>query len=187
MKKSVIIGKRQIVLAVLVVALGAAVYLNWRFAGADGGLDIKSAISSSEGNLGDATYVNNPDVSQDDVQDGSEATTIEKSRESRDNARNESLEMLREIIDDTKSDEESRKAAVESQTQIASDVEKEGLIESLVKAKGFTDCVAILSNGQANIMVQGEGLIESQILQIQDIVVSQTSLPLENIKIHEVK
>ena len=36
-------------------------------------------------------------------------------------------------------------------------------------------------------MIQGEGLVESQILQIQDIVVSQTNLPLESIKIHEVK
>ena len=95
--------------------------------------------------------------------------------------------MLKEIIDDTKSDAESKKAAVESQTQIAADIEKEGLIESLVKAKGFSDCVAILSNNQANIMIQGEGLVESQILQIQDIVVSQTNLPLESIKIHEVK
>lgn len=187
MKKSVIIGKRQIVLAVLVVALGAAVYLNWRFAGTDGGLDITAAISSSQGNLGDATYVNNPEVSQDTPQEGTETTTIAQSRESRDNARNESLEMLKEIIDDAKSDAESKKAAVESQTQIAADVEKEGLIESLVKAKGFSDCVAILSNNQANIMVQGEGLVESQILQIQDIVVSQTNLPLESIKIHEVK
>ena len=47
MKKSVIIGKRQIVLAVLVVALGAAVYLNWRFAGADGGLDITCLLYTS--------------------------------------------------------------------------------------------------------------------------------------------
>ena len=69
MKKSVIIGKRQIVLAVLVVALGAAVYLNWRFAGADGGLDITAAVSSSQANLGDATYVNNPEVSQEAPQE----------------------------------------------------------------------------------------------------------------------
>lgn len=194
MKKSVIIGKRQIVLAVLVVALGAAVYLNWRFAGAEGGLDI-TAGASSEKYFGDATYVNNSaqeeitpvSAAEETPQTEADMSSIARSRESRDKARLESQEMLKEIINDAKSDEESKKAAADSQTQIALDVEKEGLVESLVKAKGFDDCVAIISNGQANVIVQTEGLIEAQMLQIQDIVVSQTGLSLDCVKIHEVK
>ncbi len=192
MKKSVIIGKRQIVLAVLVVALGVAVYLNWRFASVDGGLDLTAGVSTSSKYLGDATYVNNSaetgsvDAASTESS-GIDTSNIDRSRESRDKARKESQEMLKEIINDAKSDDESKKAATDSQTQIALDVEKEGLIESLVRAKGFNDCVAIISNGQANIIVQTEGLIEAQTLQIQDIVVSQTNLSLDNIKIHEVK
>ena len=60
MKKGAIIGKRQILLAVLVVALSAAVYLNWQFSKNGGEYDITGALSSTTSYLGDVQYVGNP-------------------------------------------------------------------------------------------------------------------------------
>ena len=59
MKKGAIIGKRQVLLAVLVVALSAAVYLNWQFSQNDGQYDITGALTSSTSYLGDVQYVGN--------------------------------------------------------------------------------------------------------------------------------
>ena len=50
------IGKRQLVLAALVVALGAAVYLNWQFSGDNQLLATNTVTSQKE--LGEAQLVN---------------------------------------------------------------------------------------------------------------------------------
>ena len=72
---NMIVGKKQLVLASLVVALGVAVYLNYQFAGED--LDLVTAnaqqttqeLSTEEGeqeNYGDAQFVDTKEVSHQD-------------------------------------------------------------------------------------------------------------------------
>ena len=56
MKKSMIIGKRQMVLAGLVFALAIAVWLNMNYAAKEGGFDL-TAESASSKYLGEAEYV----------------------------------------------------------------------------------------------------------------------------------
>ena len=65
-------GKRQLVLAALVVALGAAVYLNWQFSDNRDLLATNTVISSQK-ELGEAQYVNNS-VSGGDVSSGSDSS-----------------------------------------------------------------------------------------------------------------
>lgn len=48
MKANVILGKKQIILASLVLILGAAVYLNWQFADKSGDLALTESLSSEE-------------------------------------------------------------------------------------------------------------------------------------------
>ena len=50
-------GKRQLVIASLVVALGAAVYLNWQFSDTSG-IEVSENEASSVKQLGQTTYVN---------------------------------------------------------------------------------------------------------------------------------
>lgn len=52
-------GKRQLVLAALVVALGAAVYLNWQFSD-NRDLLATNTVTSSQKELGEAQYVITP-------------------------------------------------------------------------------------------------------------------------------
>lgn len=65
-------GKRQLVLAALVVALGAAVYLNWQFSD-NRDLLATNTVTSSQKELGEAQYVNNS-VSGGDVSSGSDSS-----------------------------------------------------------------------------------------------------------------
>ena len=77
---NMIVGKKQLVLASLVVALGVAVYLNYQFAGED--LDLVTAnaqqttqeLSTEEGeqeNYGDAQFVDTKEFSSEETQETS--------------------------------------------------------------------------------------------------------------------
>lgn len=60
-KLNMIVGKKQIVLASLVMILGVAVYLNWQFAKNDGQFDLTTGNTVSNKNYGDAALVNQTD------------------------------------------------------------------------------------------------------------------------------
>ena len=74
MRKSVLISKRAIVLTGLVLALSAAVYLNWQYSG---GKDSLSTASRDETKIGQSIYVNNT-VSNTAEEDYFSKTAIER-------------------------------------------------------------------------------------------------------------
>lgn len=181
MKKGMIIGKRQLVLAVLILALGAAVYLNWRFADSGNELQLTGANSSkstTSQNLGDAKYVN-----------ATSGKAFSDARRDREKARNDATAMLRETLKDVKADAAVQAMATEKLSRLAGNIQTENSIETLIKAKGFADCVAVINDQTVNIIVAvgSDGIMESEVLQIQDIVRGQIDVPLKNIHIVEVK
>lgn len=65
---NMILGKRHIILAALVLVLGIAVYLNWTFGGKEGGLNITDQLEAGK-NYGDAQYVDaNTGENEDDLE-----------------------------------------------------------------------------------------------------------------------
>ena len=184
MKKAKIFGKRMVILSVLIVALSAAVYLNWRYSGANGELDLTSALTGTQKYLGDAQYVNQ-------AMTGAKLETdfFSKTRTEREATRKKSVETLKEILNDVKSGDTAKADATKQITQLTKNSESEVAIESLIKAKGFSDCVAIITDGGISVAVKTakEGLLASETIQIQDIITSTSKISVENIKIIEVK
>ncbi len=187
MKKGAVFGKRQLLLGVLILALSAAVYLNWQFSKAGGEYDITGAITSNTSYLGDVQYVGNPgDTSVSDAQ--SRVAYFQEARDNRAAARQEGLKILEDIIGNVKSDSSQVAKATADAVQLAKDADTESVIENLVKAKGFSDCVAIIKDGGVSVMVPAkEALLPSEMLQIQDIAATQTGFGPESIKVIEVK
>ncbi len=212
-------GKRQLILATLVVSLGAAVYLNWQFSG-DGGIEAADA-SASDTELGTAQLVNgSPDVSsqpeetQEDTStpaedsaaasaptdsemetaSGSEAAEeanagagedyFTEARLTRQQTRDESLDLLNETLDNGNASTEEVQAAVEESAAIAKNLLNESNIESLIKAKGYTDCVAFIQGSDCSVVVgkPSEFTAEDAAI-IKDIVVGQCDVPSSNVKI----
>lgn len=197
-------GKRQLVLAVLVVALGAAVYLNWQFADNSDLIATNTVTSSatSEKELGAATYVNTESETSSDTtssknSDNTSSTASSLSttateyfasaRLNRDQARDKANETLNTTLNNSNISAETKSSAVTTSAEMATNIQQESNIENLVKAKGFADCVAYIENGQCNIAVATNGLLDSEAITIKDIATSQTGLPTSNIKIIEVK
>ena len=62
-------------------------------------------------------------------------------------------------------------------------MEQELVVEGLIKAKGFEDCVVTISDTDVNAVVKGGELTETEVAQIVEIIQSQLNTRLENIKI----
>lgn len=179
MKKGKVFGKSQVVLALMVVALGAAVWLNMKF-------------SSTEKYLGEATYVSSKsDSSGEAVQTSAEVSESEDYFKTARKTRQSTLEEAQEIVEETLKSanvtESEREDALATVKQLSARVEKSNNIETLLKAKGFDDAVVVIGESDVNVVVKSEGITTTQTLQIQDIITAQTDIALSNIKIVTVK
>ena len=137
MSKKSFFGKKQIVLAGLVVALAAAVWLNMEYSSGAGGF-VNTASASSVKNLGDTKYVMN-ETSGESAAESDYFTTARSERET---ARNEAISLLKETAENVKADESAKEQANKTLSEIALRMEKESAIETLIKSKGFADAVA---------------------------------------------
>ncbi len=175
-------GRKQLVLASLVLALGAAVYLNWQFAGTNK-LPIGDGEDTSS-QLGAAQLVNNAYVETvtDDLQAKAGTDMFAEARLSRQNSRDEALELLDGVLEDVDADSEAKKAAVEEASAMAQNILKETNVESLLKAKGYEESVAYITTEESSVVVAGD-LQDSDMLIVQEIVIEQTGLTAEKIKI----
>ena len=195
------IGKRQLILASLVVALGAAVYLNWQFSGGDRLIATDALASGKE--LGAAQLVNNsgsesslPESSPSSQSSSSEPAVetggkvdqyfTEASLE-RQKARDNAVDLLDKVLSDSSASDEAKKEAVAQAAVIAQNIVQESNIESLIKAKGFSDCFVFLQNSECSIVVKTNGLLPNEAIAIKDIVNGQSKVAYDKIKIVEAK
>lgn len=181
-----VIIKRTVVFALLITALSAAVYLNWQYSSKTGSVALRGSLSTTaaEKYLGDAKYVNATAKATAAEDDYFAAARIKRNDE-----RKQSLSALNDVINNVKSTDEAKTSAgksVETLTKLSRD---ESNIETLITAKGFENCVAVMTEKSVSVIVKcsKNGLLESETRQIQDIVTSNSDISLENIKIIEIK
>ncbi len=179
MKKGKVFGKHHVVLALMVLALGAAVWLNMKF-------------SSTEKYLGEATLVSDNKVSSGQaVQTGAKVEQdndyFETAKKDRQKALDEAQEMVEETLKSANATDSERELALKSTGEIAARIEKAANIETLLKAKGFEKAVVVIGENDVSVIVKSEGITTAQTLQIQDIITAQTKVSLGNIKIVTIK
>lgn len=186
-------GKRYLVLTGLVVALGLAVYVNWQMAPDSKSLIPETSTSESTDNLGDAQFVNapnsTPSAGEENNNDNAAAADdyFAQARLSRQTSRTEAEDAIKEILNKSNMTDEDKANAVKKSVELASNIDNENKIENLIKAKGFKDCLAVISGQQATIVIKSEGLLANEVAMIKDIVVNQTKIPGGNVKILEAK
>lgn len=197
---SMVLKKRQIVISTLVLALGVAVFMNWYFAGDGAELKATGVLDASK-NLGDAQYVNattqvseeittaagQDNSPQGETQAAGDSDYFAQVRLNRQVARDKALEILKDIIGNADASENAKADAISGAAVIANNVKLENDIENIVIAKGFADCVTVIEDGQVQVIVKSDKLLDSQILQIKEIVLKQTKVNVENISIIEAK
>lgn len=200
--------QRKITLAALSAALVVAVYLNWQYSRTGDGLHIVTEEVSAEKqeildimeqqNLnaeGDMLAV----MAEDEVQNYGDAQLVattaksatkyfEETRLSRQKSRDEALDVLQKSLKNAKISDAEKTQATEKLSKIIQDITTETDVENLVKAKGFADCVAFISDDKISVAVQPSNgnLSKQNVAQIRDIVLNKTSVSTQNIVVIEV-
>ena len=104
----------------------------------------------------------------------------------RQKTRDEAVETLQVMMQDISVDSDAHADLAVQAAAIATAIEAEGKVENLIKAKGFADCMVYLEEDRASIVVKAEELLDNEVAQIKDIILKETSVPVENISIVDV-
>ncbi|MCX7715228.1 MAG: SpoIIIAH-like family protein [Clostridia bacterium] len=178
-----VLKRKEIMAAALVVLIGVAGYLNWSYQDTIKVTDGDSYIETGK-KLGEAQYVNAP---AENEENSTEQNYFSEAKLQKENARSKALEILKQTAENQGFDNEIRLKAQNEILQIADNTEKETAVENIAKAKGYSDICVYISEGSVNIAVKKNGLSENDIAKIQEIAMSQLNIPAKNIKIVEVK
>lgn len=194
----------------LAAALVVAVYLNWQYSRTgvslnedavnvsaavveteaeavaaspitDGLMTEAEAVSSANKNYGEAQLVS--------VANDSGSKFFEEARLKREKAHDATLDTIQKTLKSSNLSAEEKKSYAQQLTGNLEDLNAENEIETLVKAKGFADCLCFLQSGRADltVMTSGDALTAAQVAQIRDIVLSKSSVTAQNITVVEVK
>lgn len=187
----------------LAAALVIAVYLNWQYARTgvtleedvvnvsavsqesipvtDELMTEAEAVSSANKNYGEAQLVS--------VANNSGSKFFEEARLKRTKAHDEAMDSIQKALKSASLSAEEKKEYTSQLTGNLADLNAENEIETLVKAKGFADCLCFLQSGRADltVMTSGDALTAAQVAQIRDIVLSKSSVTAQNITVVEVK
>jgi stage III sporulation protein AH len=110
-----------------------------------------------------------------------ETTFFPAYREERSNTRAQEILYLDDIIASANSDEETIASAQSKKLYLVDSMEVELVLEGLIKAKGFEDCVVTISSENVNVVVQDTELSIEEAAQILDIIVSETDYTASNV------
>jgi stage III sporulation protein AH len=92
--------------------------------------------------------------------------------------------VLQTVVDSEDALESTKDQALFDISRIALEIAQESDIEALVKAKGFEQCVAVISGESVSVIVKNDGeLLPGQAAQISEIVYQQTGILPTNVKI----
>ena len=195
---------RRVTALTLAAALVIAVYLNWQYARADitpqteddtlmvsaepVEAEAETAITDAlpteaeaNKNYGEAQLVS--------VANDSGTRFFEQARLKREKAHDEAMDTLQKSLKSSSLTAEEKKAYTAQMAAGLEDLNAENEIETLVRAKGFADCLCFLQAGRADltVMTAGEPLTAAQVAQIRDVVMNKSSVTAQNITVVEVK
>jgi len=156
------INRKTIIIAAMIVLLIITGYLNYRYTlGKNNGSDLD----------------NNKDG---EVPTGNFFTDYKVERET---TRQSLLAQIDSVINNTNTDKDTLAEAQKMKLNISENMEKEMLIEGILKAKGFTDVIVTISSESVNVVVKDSELTQGKVAQILEVVKRETSEAAENIKI----
>lgn len=174
------VGKRNFVIAGAVLVIAAAIIINFAVfsKGDKDGYDYDQSVGmDTNGEVTTAPATTTPTSAGD-----SYFSSVQLSRQ---RTRDEAIEVLQSVVDNQSSTETAKNEALAEINKLAGVMETEANIETLIIAKGFEECVAVLSGESASIVVKSEGLMAAEISQINEIVYQQAGILPTNITIIE--
>ena len=180
------IWKKNLIAAAVLVTVCGGIYVNWLYTEDQTTADLTDTLNSDKILSSDMLVM----ADGADMQAGSETTVTDyfaAVRLSRQEARDSAVTLLQEAMAYSEDAED-----IQSNSQLEHIVQTalcEAQIESLVIAKGYTDCVAYMSEEGISVAVASPegGLQNTDVAVIADIVISQSGMSMEEIRVVEVQ
>ncbi len=192
--------KRNAIILTMIVFICAAVYLNWAYNKTDKSVSavptaVTNANKGTDKNASkdvDKNAANNDEKgaglyytkSSTDVSDYFAAVRLERKQ-----ARDTAMSTLNTAVETMSISQQARDNAVTKISDLSGAALRESEMESMIKAKGFSDCVVFLKDTAVIVTVASpkDGLNDTSVAQIADIILQETEMTLDQIRINEVK
>lgn len=115
---------------------------------------------------------------------------FESARLSREKSRDEALDTIEKTLKNSSLSDEEKQTMTDTLKAQITNIETESELETLIKAKGFVDCVVMLDGTSANVtvMTESDALTAAEVTKIRDIILSKCSeIKAQDITVVEVK
>lgn len=181
--------KKNLVATAVLVTVCAGIYINWLYTEEQAAVNLNDTLNSDKILSSDTLVMSDGTLLNDESADLSTTITdyFAAVRLSRQEARDSAVGLLQEAMAYS-SDAESAQSN-EQLEELVHTALCEAQIESLVIAKGYTDCVAYISDGGISVAVASPegGLAQEDVAVIADVVMTQSEYTLEQIRVVEVQ
>ena len=197
------IKKNGAVISVIVLLLCVAVYLNWSYTRQAEETAAEGESEAAAELMADSDQ-KRFDESQWVIQLGEESgkaaaaepentrllekgAYFDETRLERQTSRDQELSILKETLEQEAVTEDTRASTEAQIAAIAANSVMESRIESLVTAKGFLECVALINDSGVSVVVLPAvaGLQPSDVAKIKDIVIQETNVSADMIRVIE--
>ena len=193
--------KNQFVVTFLAVLIAVAGYLNYT-----SNMDKKKEVKQVDNNTYESVYskdnllTGNEDIesldNEEETKEPGEAVLTNgtslnsymvQARLNREQTRSKNKETLMEVINNNDVSKKEKKSAVKSMVKLTENSEIENNIETLLKAKGFSDIIVTINDEQADVVLSSEDISDDKRAQIENVIKRKTKLNADDITITHTK
>ncbi|MBQ8147752.1 MAG: SpoIIIAH-like family protein [Lachnospiraceae bacterium] len=144
--------------------------------GAEGNTDDAEVSAPVNDSIGEAVLTNAQTVNV-------ASDAIVNAKLNREQTRSKNQELLMQIVNNESLDQESKQQAIDELVAMTAVMEKESVCEQQLMAKGFDECVVLISEDCVDVTVNRTELTEVEKAQIEDIVTRKAECDVSEIVI----
>lgn len=189
-----VLKKKQILTATLVIALGTAIAVNWYYTNQNPLTDEYTTdfSDSLSGSLGDSmmvagTVAGTQPISQTDNVQSDDEKYFSQAKLNQDKANDEIEDFIDEILSKDKLNEDDKIKIQNLLTEYRNTLKSQTDCENLITAKVGCECLVIINDDACQVILKKNTLNETIILQITEIIEKNTNISAENLTIIETK
>ncbi len=199
-----LLKKRQVLTATLIIALCAAITVNWYFTKPEN--ESKEETTSIDeavtGNLGDTLFVAGTTIEEKEESDSAGISSESENEESevvsaedyfssaklkRQNTYDETIDNIQKILNDESIDKSQKNEISVMLSDYQNDMKMQTDAENLITAKTGSECLVVINGDECQVVLEKNTLTDTIILQITEIIEKNANIFSENLTIIELK
>lgn len=189
-----VLKSKQVLTATLVIALGAALAVNWYYRNTPEFSEENTTVAEAvSGNLGDSLYVGGTTAAAENTENETNDSAADSksyfadAKLKRQQSHDKVIETINKTAESENLDSETKNRLAIMITDFQSQLKGETDCENLIAAKTAKDCLVVINEGACQVVLEKNTLNDMLILQITEIIEKNTEISAENLTIIELK